>query len=179
MLSALDIIYKYYPADDALQRLLLVHSRQVAAKALEVSRRHPELHLDEAFVERAAMLHDLGIFRTNAPGIHCHGEAPYLLHGRLGAEIMRSEGDEAVARVCERHTGTGLTAEAIRRQNLPLPPGDYTPQTMEEKVICYADKFFSKSHPEQRRDVEQTLKSLSKFGPEGLEIFKAWHRIFG
>ena len=179
MLSALDIIYKYYPADDALRRLLILHSRQVADMALEVAHRHPELHLDEAFIERAAMLHDLGIFQTNAPGIHCHGDAPYLLHGRLGAEIMRTEGDEAVARVCERHTGTGLTAEAIRRQNLPLPPDDYTPQTMEEKVICYADKFFSKSHPEQRRDVEQTLKSLSKFGPEGLEIFKAWHQIFG
>ena len=158
-MNPLDIIYKYYPADDALRRLLLKHSRQVAEKALAVCERHPELHLDRQLVYEGAMLHDVGIFLTDAPGIFCHGSEPYLLHGRLGAELMRKEGREDLARICERHTGTGLTAEDIRRQGLPLPLEDFRPETEAEKVICYADKFFSKSHPDAEKTAAQVEKS--------------------
>ncbi len=179
MLSAEALIEKYYPADDALRRLLLVHSRQVAERATSVCRRHPELGLDADFVRRAAMLHDIGIFLTDAPGIFCYGSAPYMLHGYLGAQIMRREGDEAVARVCERHTGTGLTPDAIRTLGLDLPPGIYTPQTLEEKLVCYADKFYSKSHPERERTPEQTAQSLAKFGDANVDIFLGWHALFG
>ena len=178
-MNPLDIIYKYYPADDALRRLLLKHSRQVADKALAVCERHPELQLDRHLVYEGAMLHDVGIFLTDAPGIFCHGSEPYLLHGRLGAELMRKEGREDLARICERHTGTGLTAEDIRRQGLPLPPEDFRPETEAEKVICYADKFFSKSHPDAEKTAAQVVKSLAKFGPESPVIFQAWDERYG
>lgn len=177
-MTAEEIILKYYPADDALRRLLLHHSRQVADKALAACAAHPELGLDTAFVRRAAMLHDLSIFLTDAPGIHCHGREPYLLHGYLGARLMRIEGDEAVARVCERHTGTGITREAIRQLELPLPDCDFVPETLEEQVICYADKFFSKSHLERVRTVEQASASLAKFGEEGVLRFMKWAARF-
>lgn len=182
-MTELEIIDKYYPADTpehkALRTLLIHHSEQVTARALLVAERHPELQLDREFLHRAAMLHDIGIYLTDAPGIHCHGCEPYLLHGRLGAEIMRREGDERVARVCERHTGTGLTAKQIVERDLPLPHQDFLPETLEEQVVCYADKFYSKSHPERERTAEQTAKSLEKFGHEGVEKFLAWHRQFG
>lgn len=173
-MNPLEIICRHYPSDDALRRLLLHHSRQVAEKALRVADRHPELGLDRPFLYRAAMLHDIGIFLTDAPGIHCHGPHPYLLHGYLGAELMRREGLPRIARVCERHTGTGLTAADIRERGLPLPPGDYCPETPEEQVVCYADKFFSKSHPERERTVEETVRSLAKFGTGGVEKFRRW-----
>ena len=178
-MNPLDIIYKYYPADDALRRLLLKHSRQVADKALAVCERHPDLHLDRQLVYEGAMLHDVGIFLTDAPGIFCHGSEPYLLHGRLGAELMRKEGREDLARICERHTGTGLTAEDIRRQGLPLPLEDFRPETEAEKVICYADKFFLKSHPDAEKTAAQVVKSLAKFGPESPAIFQAWDERYG
>lgn len=173
------IIEKYYPEDNELRRLLLHHSRQVADKALDVARRHPELSLDTTLLENGGLLHDIGIFLCDAPGIHCFGHEPYLLHGRLGAALMRKEGLEDIARICERHTGTGLTIEDIRRQNLPIPEGDYRPETMEEQVICYSDKFFSKSHPEAERSVERTIQSLRKFGENGIVIFQKWHEMFG
>ena len=178
-MNPIDIIKKYYPEDNALRRLLIHHSSQVAEKALSVANNHPELKLDREFVYNAAMLHDLGIFKTNAPGIHCHGTEPYLLHGLIGAEIMRAEGYPEIARVCERHTGTGLTREEIKKQNLPLPQGDYCPETTAEKVICYADKFYSKSHPDKERTVEQVEKSLEKFGEDGVRKFKKWNALFG
>lgn len=173
-MDSLSIIQKYYPQDNALRQLLIRHSRCVAERALVIAERHPELRLDTHFLFHAAMLHDIGIYLTDAPGIHCHGTQPYLLHGRLGAELLRQEGLENYARVCERHTGTGLTAKQIIVQNLPLPATDFCPETEEEQVICYADKFYSKSHPEHTKSINQATQSLAKFGKAGVEKFLAW-----
>jgi uncharacterized protein len=172
------LILKYYPDDTPLRRLLLHHSEQVAQRALLICDRHPELGLNREFLREAALIHDIGIFLTDAPGIHCHGTLPYLTHGVQGAALMRKEGREDLARICERHTGTGLTAENIRQQGLPLPEADLLPETWEEQVVCYADKFYSKSHPERERTVEQTAKSLEKFGTEGVKKFMAWAALF-
>ena len=101
-----------------------------------------------------------------------------VLHGYLGAELLRSHGMNRLARVCERHTGTGLTPEQIAAQQLPLPPGSYVPETPEEQLLCYADKFYSKSHPERERTVAQTAVSLEKFGHDGVAKFLAWAERF-
>ena len=172
------LILKYYPDDTPLRRLLLHHSEQVAQRALLICDRHPEIGLNREFLREAALIHDIGIFLTDAPGIHCHGTLPYLTHGVQGAALMRKEGREDLARICERHTGTGLTAENIRQQGLPLPETDLLPETWEEQVVCYADKFYSKSHPERERTVEQTAKSLEKFGAEGVKKFMVWAALF-
>lgn len=177
-LSIDNLIDKYYPEDNELKRILLTHSRMVADRALLIARRHPELQLNETFLEQAAMLHDIGIFKTDAPGIQCFGIEPYILHGRIGAELLRQEGLPDLARVCERHTGTGITAQQIIERNLPLPVLDFIPETMEEQVICYADKFYSKSHLERERTVEQTAKSLEKFGHDSVARFTKWSEMF-
>ena len=124
------------------------------------------------------MLHDIGIFKCNAAGIQCFGTEPYICHGRIGAELLRSEGFPRHARVCERHTGAGITKAQIIAQNLPLPQQDFLPETMEEKVICYADKFFSKTHLDREKTIEQAEKSLSKFGDEGVLRFREWEKCF-
>ncbi len=159
--------------------LLLRHSRQVADKAMGVLDRHPEIDADRTFVYEAAMLHDIGILRTNAPGIGCVGTEPYIAHGRLGAEILRSEGLPLHARVAERHTGTGLTCEIIQSQGLPLPLMDFLPETMEEQIVCYADKFFSKSHPEKEKSAEQVRQMLMRFPDADLERWDRWVGLFG
>ena len=172
------IINKYYPEDNELRHILLVHSRAVADKALAIADRHPELLLDRQFIEEAAMLHDIGIVRCNAPGIQCFGTEPYICHGRIGADMLRAEGFPRHARVCERHTGAGITHSQIIAQKLPLPQQDFLPETMEEKVICYADKFFSKSHLDEEKTIEQAIASLSKFGEEGVARFREWVKMF-
>ena len=125
------------------------------------------------------MLHDIGIFKCDAAGILCFGTEPYICHGRIGAELLRSEGFPRHARVCERHTGAGITKAQIIAQNLPLPQQDFLPETMEEKVICYADKFFSKTHLDREKTIEQAEMSLSKFGEEGVLRFREWEKCFG
>jgi uncharacterized protein len=160
----LSIIDKYYPADDELRRILMIHSRQVADRCLAIVAKHKELPVDVQFMEEAAMLHDIGIYRCDAPGIHCHGTEPYLRHGPIGGEILRAEGFPRHARVAERHTGTGL-------------PG-YEPETLEEQIICYADKFYSKSRLDRVLTVAETAQSLEKFGHEGVLKFLAWAELF-
>lgn len=172
------IIDKYYPEGTPLRMILMRHSRDVADRALLIADRHPELGLDRGFLEEAAMLHDIGVFRTDAPGIQCFGTEPYICHGMIGAEILRSEGWQRHARVCERHTGTGITCEAIIARGLPLPHKDFLPETLEEQVVCYADKFFSKSHLDRVRTVDETAKSLEKFGETGVLRFMEWAEMF-
>lgn len=172
------IIDKYYPTDNELKHILVVHSRQVADKALRIVDNHPELEADRAFVEEAAMLHDIGIFRCNAAGIQCFGTEPYICHGTIGAELLREEGFPRHARVCERHTGAGLSLQEIMAQNLPVPHRDLLPETIEEQIICYADKFFSKTKLTTEKTLEQAIRSLSKFGDEGVARFVKWSEIF-
>lgn len=172
------IIDKYYPTDDDLRRLLLKHSQQVADRCLLICDRHPELRLDREFLLEAAMLHDIGIRRCHAPSIFCCGSEPYICHGLIGAEMLRAEGWERHARVCERHTGTGLTAAQIERQQLPLPHRDFVPEELEEQVVCYADKFYSKSHPDRVLTVTEAAQSLEKFGSEGVTKFLEWSARF-
>lgn len=173
------IIDKYYKGCDALRHILLTHSQSVAQRALQIAFLHPELNIDINFVREAAMLHDIGIIHVNAPGIECFGSEPYIRHGVCGAEMLRAEGlPEKYARVCERHTGAGLTLNDIISQNLPLPHHDMLPETIEEKLICYADKFFSKTHLDNTKTYEQAEHSLAKFGGDTLARFRAMKALF-
>lgn len=172
------IIDKYCEGNPALKALLLCHCGDVARKSLSIAAAHPELKANTQFLFEAAMLHDIGVVKTDAPGIHCFGSEPYIRHGVLGAELLRAEGLPRHARVCERHTGAGLSCAEIERQNLPLPHIDLLPESIEEKIVCYADKFFSKSHPEREKTLEQAECSVAKHGEEGLRRFLGWEKMF-
>ena len=177
-MNPLAIIDKYYLSDSPLRHILLKHSRSVADKALSIVANHPELNVDADFVEESALLHDIGIFRTDADGICCFGTEPYICHGFIGAELLRAEGMPRHAWVCERHTGTGLTLQQILDFNWPLPHRDMQPISIEEQIVCFADKFFSKTRLDQEKTVDQARKSLEKFGADGLLKFDAWCRRF-
>lgn len=174
-----EIIDKYYPAGSPLRDIYMRHCRSVADLALEIAARR-RLPLDPAEIEEAAMLHDIGIFLTDAPGIECRGTEPYILHGLLGGELLRREGmPERDARVAERHTGAGITADDIIAQGLPLPvDGDYMPVTLLERLVCYADKFYSKSGSMERKSMEKVERSMARISPSTLERFNRLREEF-
>jgi uncharacterized protein len=91
---------------------------------------------------------------------------------------MQREGYLRHAMVCERHTGAGLSLESIVRQNLPVPHRDMLPVSLEEQVVCFADKFFSKTHLDREKSVEKALKSIAKYGDEGVARFNEWCERF-
>lgn len=186
-LDSLDILHSFYPEDTPLRRIVLRHSTQVRDKALAIagSSAGARLSLDFGLIATGAMLHDVGILNCHAPKIQCAGSAPYIAHGVIGAEMLREYGRrhgfdlEANARICERHTGSGITAEEVREQQLPIPEQDYLPETPEEKLVCLADKFFSKSGDMEEKTVDRARRSLLKFGAASVARFDEMCRLFG
>lgn len=173
-----EIIDRHYTRGSRLREILVLHSRCVADKALEIARKRG-LDLDPADIEAAAMLHDIGIVACDAPGIECHGTEPYIRHGVVGAEMLRRDGvPEHIAAVAERHTGSGLTADEIERRGLPLPHIDLMPRNTLERLICYADKFYSKTRGDYCKSLDHVRASLQKHGEAALERFDKLHAEF-
>jgi uncharacterized protein len=169
-----DVLRRHYDPGSPLYDLLLTHSVLVAQRAREIARSHVERHpgagIDLRFLLEAALLHDIGIGGCDAPEIHCTGSEPYIRHGVLGREILEQEGLDRHALVCERHTGAGITREEVVENRLPLPERDYLPLSLEEKIICVADKFYSKSPGKlwDPKTPEAIRRSLGKWGPQVL-----------
>ena len=176
------IIRKYCGDNTELQHILMTHSRQVADRALAILKAHPEWvasgEIDPIFVEEAAMLHDIGVVLCDAPKINCLGTHAYIEHGYLGAEILRQEGLSKHASVAERHTGTGIDVEQIMREQLPIPLQDYTPRTLEEKLICYADKFYSKTKLGQEKPMSKIRLHMWKYGSDAVRRFDELQALF-
>lgn len=177
-INPLEIINKYYPKGSEIHHVLVRHSEQVRDKALEVADFHPELHLDTQFISEAAMLHDIGIFLCDAPRIYCHGVHHYIQHGYLGADLLREEGIPHHALVCERHTGVGVSLEMIIKGDLPLPQRNMLPVSLEEQVICYADKFFSKTQLDEEHSLDRVRTYLGRYGESDVAKFDNWHSRF-
>jgi uncharacterized protein len=83
--------------------------------------------------------------------------------------------------VCERHVGVGITLEDIEGKNLPIPKRDMTPVSIEEQIICFADKFFSKDSYFllKEKPLERVKNGIAKFGEEKLRKFEDWLKVFG
>lgn len=179
MIDYTSLINREYPAGSRRRDIYMRHCGQVAALALQINAAMPE-SLDPTLVEAAAMLHDIGIVRTDAAGLDCHGTLPYIAHGPAGADIIREAGlGEDLARVAERHTGSGLTAEEIEEGSLPLPAGRvYLPQTPLERLICYADKFYSKSGDMTRHPLPKVMSMMRRHSEGAYERFMALHNEF-
>jgi len=180
-MDPLIIIGKYYRPDSSAYRLLILHSRMVAEKAVAIAERVKRLGPDPDFIREAAMLHDIGIFLTNEPEMGCYGDKEYICHGYLGREIMEKEGFPEHALVCERHVGVGLALQEIKEKNLPVPRRDMVPETIEEQIICFADKFFSKDRDFLLREKSLSVirAGIARYGRDKLERFNEWVRMFG
>ncbi len=111
-----------------IQKNVFEHCLTVSLYSVEVAEkiRAQGHEVDVGFVEVGGLIHDIGRARTQG-----------ILHGVEGAKILAKH--PRLARVCECHIGGGITKDDAEK--LGLPPKDYLPHTLEEKIICYADKL--------------------------------------
>ena len=179
-MDAFEILKRYYDPNSKAFQILVGHGRQVADKARAAAQRVPAMNPDLDFIDAAAMLHDIGIFQTDTPQFGCFGKHPYICHGILGSDILKKEGHPQLALVCERHIGVGISKADIRQLNLPLPDRDMIPVSIEEQIVCYADKYFSKNgngRPAEK-PIEEIIASLKRHGPEKVQCFESWFKMF-
>jgi len=107
---------------------------------------HP---VDEQAVVAGALLHDIGRTQTQLVG-----------HGYVGAGILEKEGvDSVVVEIVRRHVGAGISPEEAVA--LGFPPGDYIPRTLEQKIVCFADKLLD---GDKARPFEEEVKRFVKKG---------------
>ncbi len=175
------IIQAYIPPKSPAYRIYIIHVTLVTAKALEIARRLKLTALQLQFIEEACMLHDIGIIKVDAPEIGCTGKLPYICHITEGRKILEAERLPLHAKIAENHIGVGgLSRKDITENNLPLPERDILCETIEEKIISYADLFYSKNP--KRLFVEKPLKQVQakvkKYGKRQEKLFKEWHKLF-
>jgi uncharacterized protein len=146
---------QYAPTRAAFE---LVHGHcQIVCDLAEQVLKTNDLAVDGDLVRAGALLHDIGVYRLDG--------SAYIRHGVLGYELLRElDFSEVVSRFCSHHTGVGLTREDIAEQQLPIPPGDYLAETVEEELVMYADKFHSKTNPPTFVTAATYQASVLRFG---------------
>jgi len=106
-----------------------------------------------------AMLIDIG--KTQTQG---------LKHGFIGGRILRKEIiDESVISIVEKHIGVGITK--IEATRAGLPPRDFVPETMEEKLVSYADKLVIGTYVATPKEAK--IEFASHFPPDHSAL-KRW-----
>lgn len=106
----------------------IVHSVEVARKALEISSR-AAVNADRRLVVRGAIYHDLGKAKTLG-----------IRHGEIGAEMAwELKLGDSIINIILKHIRGGLTGQEALE--LGLPVRDYTLRTPEEKMVICADRM--------------------------------------
>ena len=181
-MNPIDFLEQYYDRNSKAFEILVAHGTQVSQKALKAAAKVSHLGPDLEFIAKAAMLHDVGIFLTDTPQLGCMGIHPYIRHGILGRDLLIEAGQSQFALVCERHVGVGISVDDVMRFNLPLPERDMVPISIEEQIICYADKFFSKngngSLKTGEKSIDQIALDLEKYGRDKVNRFQKWVEMF-
>ena len=115
--------------EEGCTKRVIIHCATVRAVAEEIASHIPEANMD--LVIAGALLHDIGRSQT-------HG----IMHAVVGAHIAISHGlPTSLVEIIRKHTGAGIDKEDA--EELGLPPGDYIPSTIEEKIVAHADNLVS------------------------------------
>ena len=128
---------------------VIIHCIAVTDLAMETANKLQKkgLKINTQLVEAGALLHDLGRSMNQT-----------VKHALIGAQIAQYKGlSEPVIKIIKRHVGAGITTEEA--QVMGWPKDSYTPQTLEEKIVSYADKLIDQS---KRVPIETEIERLQK-----------------
>ena len=132
------------------------HSLAVSRKAVEIATKITKVKVNMELVEIGALLHDIGRSKT-------HG----FKHSLIGGKILRNKGyPKELTFICERHILGGLDADDA--ESVGLPKKDFLPQTIEEKIVCLADKHFT-GHKEVTID-QRFNRWFKKYGKSKIRV---------
>lgn len=165
-------IYKLHQKYATSEKVLNVgwnHSlivKEIALQIVNSLKDKYEIEVDKKLVEIGALVHDIGIYEYYD---YLDGEIKtkknYILHGRLGYEILIKEGaPKKIARFALVHIGVGY------EQDIPI--------SLEEEIVAYADSFHSKC-PFRFNSFENEKKHLESFGVDKGVLYERFKDKFG
>jgi len=129
-------------------RKVIEHCKAVATIATQIAKacKKKKLKVNIQLVEIGALLHDIGRSKTHS-----------VDHTVVGMEIAESLGlPDTVVSIIGRHVGGGISTDEAKKLGWPVK--NYLPQTLEEKIVTYADKLIEGL---KKVPIEQTIKKLS------------------
>ncbi len=107
---------------------VIIHCCTVRTVAEQMIKR---IDCDKDLVIAGAMLHDIGRAVDHS-----------VMHANVGADMAAELGlPNELVNIIRKHTGAGLDQEDV--EEMGLPPGDYMPSTIEEKIVAHSDNMVS------------------------------------
>lgn len=139
------MIFDIYEKLDCPEEVIK-HCQVVEKRALTLARNF-SLQVDMDLIKNGALLHDVGRCQSND-----------IYHAIVGAKILeKMEFSPELTRIVERHIGAGIPPQEALE--LGLPPKDYTPRTLEEKIVAHADNLV---HNQEEVGLKFVLKKWKK-----------------
>ncbi len=169
-------LHKKYAPSEELYELVFTHCQIVWEIAAQIIK-GKKLPVNEELVKASALLHDIGTYKFMQE-FNETGTSKYYQHGLEGYQIVKAEGlPEELCLILLHHMRLGLTKDAVIYEQLDLPVQDYSPTTIEEKLVMYADKFHSKKP--QFNSFKGYRNFIQQFGQEQVDKFDALAQEFG
>lgn len=179
--EAVRVLHTRYAPSQQVLDLVLTHGRVVADIAQWCAGRVDQ-PVDRALLRAACLLHDIGTYVLYLEDGSIPNPGVYPLHAVIGSRMLADEGlPEPLWRAVETHVLMGLSRAEITGEDggspWPLPHRDYLPRTIEAEILCYADRFHSKSP--QLNDPERFAADLQRRAPTQARRFRAAIERFG
>ncbi|WP_030145094.1 HD domain-containing protein [Spirillospora albida] len=165
------------PSEEAFD-LVHTHCRIVCEIAERIMER-TRFDGDADLVRAGCLLHDIGVYRLAWTDGRPE-ETGYVRHGVLGHGLLDEAGfPEVLCRFCSRHVGVGITRADVVEQRLPIPVDDYLPESPEEELVMYADKFHTKAEPPVFLTADSFATRLRRRGEAKVARFRALVARYG
>jgi uncharacterized protein len=133
--------------DNQCSEKVIMHCQAVAKLAGQIAHELSQKGFDVniELVEAGALLHDLGRSKTHT-----------VEHAIAGVQLAQQLGlPQEVINIIKRHVGAGISQEEA--DCLGWPKDNYIPQTLEEKIVGYADKLIEGT---RKTSIEVELRRL-------------------
>lgn len=153
--------------ESGCKRRVIVHCCTVEAVAKEIASHIPAANMD--LVEAGALLHDIGRSVDHS-----------IMHAYIGSQIVGAHKlPQTLVDIVRKHTGAGLDDEDV--EDLGLPPGDYMPRTLEEKIVAHADNMVSDNKVvDHTHSVEKLRNKGADRGADRIEeLHKELSELYG
>ena len=146
-----------YLLDEGCKMRVVIHCCTVRAVAEEIASRID--FVDRDLVVAGAILHDIGRAVDHS-----------IMHAYIGSGMVSNLGlPKELVDIVRKHTGAGL--DEVDVVELGLPPADYMPKTLEEKIVAHADNLVSDNRVVTHEHSVNKLMAKGAFrGAERIEL---------